>query len=249
MSPARSAAPAIVAAAAAGLMAGVVAQALPAAAAWPGLRAAIAPGTAGIGPAGHIALTFDDGPHRLSTPHFLDLLAERRVRATFFMLGEQIVRAPALAREVLAAGHEIALHGYEHRCLLFRTPTATVADLRRGYDVVTDTLGVRPRWWRPPYGVLTTAALATAKYLGMRPMLWTAWGKDWTWSATPESVVATVNRSLRGGGTVLLHDSDLPGAPGSWQATLGAVPILLDRIEASGWQVGPLATHFPSPIG
>src|ERR1700709_2649978 len=101
-----------------------VAQALPAAAAWPGLRRAIAPGMAGIGRSDHTALTFDDGPHRMSTPRFLDLLAERKVHATFFMLGEQVSRAPALAREVLAAGHEIALHGYEHRCLLFRTPSA-----------------------------------------------------------------------------------------------------------------------------
>ena len=74
-------------------------------------------------------------------------------------------------------------------------------------------------------------------------MLWTAWGRDWTATATRESVVRTVCRSLRGGGTVLLHDSDITAAPGCWRATLAAVPALVEHCRRNGWSVGPLADH------
>jgi peptidoglycan-N-acetylglucosamine deacetylase len=219
------------------------AHAFPAITTWPALRRRVAPGLSGIGAADHVALTFDDGPHRMSTPRFLEMLATLGVRATFFMLGSQVERAPGLAREVAAAGHEIGLHGYDHRCLLARTPAATFADLRRGHDILADTLGEAPRWWRPPYGVLTTAALAASRRLDMKPVLWTAWGRDWRAAATADSVLADVCRSLTGGGTVLLHDSDITAAPGCWRSTLGAVPRLIERCHERGWASGPLSEH------
>lgn len=221
----------------------VVGQAVPAVASWPLLRRHVSPGMAGMGTPHHVALTFDDGPHHLATPRLLDILAAHDLQATFFMLGSEIDRRPALAREVAAAGHEIALHGYAHRCLIARTPNGTFTDLRRGYDTITDVLGEAPRWWRPPYGVLTTAALVASRRLNMQPMLWTAWGRDWTATATPESVLATVSRSLRGGGTVLLHDSDVTAAPECWRSMLGAVPRLIDRCRQAGWSIGPLSEH------
>jgi peptidoglycan/xylan/chitin deacetylase (PgdA/CDA1 family) len=73
------------------------------------------PGLAGLGRPGHVALTFDDGPDPAATPHVLELLEARGVRATFFMLGEQAARSPGLAAEVAAAGHEVAVHGWDLR--------------------------------------------------------------------------------------------------------------------------------------
>jgi peptidoglycan/xylan/chitin deacetylase (PgdA/CDA1 family) len=156
-----------------------------------------------------------------------------------------LVRAPELGRELVAAGHEIALHGWGHRCLLARGPRGTRDDLARGYDVIADITGAPPRWYRPPYGVLTTPAINVAGRLGLTPVLWSAWGLDWTSNATPASVLATVRRDLAGGGTVLLHDSDCTSAPGSWRATLGALPALIEGIRASGLAVGPLGAHGP----
>jgi peptidoglycan/xylan/chitin deacetylase (PgdA/CDA1 family) len=108
--------------------------------------------------------------------------------------------------------------------------------------------GQRPRWYRPPYGVLTTAALYACRRLDLTPVLWTAWGRDWEASATPESIRGTVIGKLRGGGTVLLHDSDCTSAPDSWRRTLGALPALLDDIRAYGLTVGPLAAHSPLSV-
>ncbi|HEX5401677.1 MAG TPA: polysaccharide deacetylase family protein [Pseudonocardiaceae bacterium] len=221
----------------------VTAHALPATTFWPPLRARFLPALAGIGAAHHVALTFDDGPHPRSTPFFLRELDRRGVRATFFLLGSELARNPRLAAEMAAAGHEIAVHGWHHRRLVWYGPGRTYDELARARDLVTATTGSRPTWFRPPYGVLTTAALLAAHRLDMRPVLWTCWGWDWSSKSTPDSVVATVTKSLTGGGTVLLHDSDVTSAVGSWRATLGALPRLLDECARQGWTVGQLRDH------
>jgi peptidoglycan-N-acetylglucosamine deacetylase len=222
---------------------GLAYHAGPALAAIGPLRNRYTPGLAGTGDPGHVALTFDDGPHPASTPRFLTELARLDVRATFFLTGRWAVRVPALAAEIVAAGHEVAVHGYGHRCLLLRGPRATYEDLARGRAAVAEATGAAPRWYRPPYGVLTGTALATAARLRLTPVLWTAWGEDWAAGMTPESVTRTVLADLTGGGTVLLHDSDATSVPGSWRATLGALPRIVDAVRERGLRVGPLAEH------
>lgn len=223
--------------------AAVFAQMTPALSSIAPVRNRLLPSLAGRGAPGHVALTFDDGPDPVATPLFLQLLAKRQVKATFFLLGCMVERAPGLAREISEAGHEVALHGYTHRVLCRRGWMSTQDDLKRGFDLVAETIGRPPRWYRPPYGVLTTAAHVVAGRLGMRTVLWTAWGRDWTSRATPESVQALVERDLRGGGTILLHDSDCTAKPQAWRSTLGALPHLLDTIATRGWRVGPLSEH------
>jgi peptidoglycan/xylan/chitin deacetylase (PgdA/CDA1 family) len=124
--------------------------------------------------------------------------------------------------------------------------TATWRDLTRGAAVITDVAGVRPSW-RPPYGVPSTAAVVAARRLGLTPVLWTCWGRDWARTATPASVERAVLRRLIGGATVLLHDSDEYAAPRSWEATLGALPAILTACRVRGWEVGPLGDHFGRP--
>lgn len=217
-----------------------IAHAGPALASIAPLRQRCAPRLAGSGLPDRVALTFDDGPDPLYTPRLLRLLDDLGVTATFFLLGNMLERQPQLGRDIVAAGHEIGLHGYQHRVLLRVGPAATYADLAQGRDIIEEVTGVAVTWWRPPYGVLTGPALASAAALGLRPVLWTAWGKDWTSHATAASVLATVESGLRPGGTVLLHDSDCTSAPGSSAATLAALPTLVERIRARGLTPGPL---------
>lgn len=207
------------------------------------LRNRVMPRLSGQGRPDHVALTFDDGPDQLSTPHFLRLLEARGVRATFFLLGSMLARSPGLAKEMAAAGHEIAIHGWAHRPLLLRGHRATCDDLARARDAVAETVGKVPRLFRPPYGVMSTSAHLACRRLGLTPVLWTAWGEDWRGRATPRTVYDTVTRDLHGGGTILLHDSDCTSASGSWHRTLGALPALLDSCEERGLHVGPLRDH------
>ena len=198
---------------------------------------------AGEGDPRHVALTFDDGPDPAITPEVARLLGERGVSATFFVLGEMAVRAPGLVADLAAAGHEIGVHGWEHRYLTLRGPRATLDDIRRATELIEGAAGRRPRLFRPPYGVLTGGALAAARRLGLTPVLWGAWGREWAPGATPESVYASLAARLHGGVTVLLHDSDCTSPPGSARAALGALPRLLDACADQGLEVGPLGQH------
>ncbi|AEW97334.1 MULTISPECIES: polysaccharide deacetylase family protein [Streptomycetaceae] len=201
------------------------------------------PRLSGHGRPDHVALTFDDGPDPLSTPLFLRALEGLGVKATFFVLGSMARRSPGLLREMAAAGHEIGVHGWHHRPLLLRGPRATHDDFARARDEVAAITGERPSLFRPPYGVMSAAAHLAARRLGLTPVLWTAWGEDWTRRATAHSVYRTVAADLRGGATVLLHDSDCTSAPGAWRSALGALPMLLDTCVRRGLEVGPLREH------
>ncbi|SEN38783.1 polysaccharide deacetylase family protein [Actinacidiphila rubida] len=207
------------------------------------LRNRTMPRLSGQGRPDHVALTFDDGPDHLSTPHFLTALQRRELSATFFLLGSMLARSPGLAKEMADAGHEIGIHGWYHSPLLVRGPRATYDDLARARDDLARVTGRPPVLFRPPYGVMTTAAHLACRRLGLTPVLWTCWGEDWRKRATPRSVEDTVLRDLRGGGTILLHDSDCTSATGSWRTTLRALPRILDTCQERGWQVGPLREH------
>ena len=226
------------------LAAGVaVAQAGPGITALRPVRTALFPRLSGCGAADHVAITFDDGPDPAATPHFLDVLASQRLHATFFMLGSMVDRAPGLAAEVAAAGHEVGVHGFDHRYLPLRGPRATRDDLTRARDSVAAATGSVPALFRPPYGVLSTAALVTARGLGLTPVLWTAWGREWAAGSNPGTVYATLAADVTGGGTVLLHDSDCTSPAGSWRAGLGALPLLLEYCARQGLRVGPVREH------
>jgi peptidoglycan-N-acetylglucosamine deacetylase len=210
------------------------------------VRRALFPALSGIGAADHVALTFDDGPDPASTPRFIELLESRQVRATFFLLGAMTVRAPQLAARLAAAGHEIGVHGWEHRYLPLRGPRATYADIKRARDTIARVTGVIPRFYRPPYGVLSSAALAATRRLGLTPVLWTRCGWEWRPDATPESVYAALTRGGLdglGGATVLLHDSDCTSPAGSALAALGATARLVDDCRQRGLRVGPVGGH------
>ncbi|RJQ85084.1 polysaccharide deacetylase family protein [Amycolatopsis panacis] len=209
----------------------------------PAIRAVLAPALSGRGDPGHVALTFDDGPNPESTPKFLQVLADLDVRATFFVLGSELDRSPWLGREIAAAGHEIAVHGWTHRCFLRLRSAVLHDELARTVDLIHQVTGTRPRWLRAPYGVFSAGSLVSARKLGLQPILWTTWGFDWTRRATARSVVRTVGRKLDGGGTILLHDSDVAAAPGAWRSALGALPVLVSECRARGLGLGPLAGH------
>jgi peptidoglycan-N-acetylglucosamine deacetylase len=230
----------LLAAAAAGV---AVAQAGPGVTGFGPVRSVAFRRLAGTGDPGHVALTFDDGPDPATTPAFLRVLADHGVRATFFMLGSLVARAPGLAAEVAAAGHEIGVHGWDHRYLPARGPAATRSDLTRATELIADVTGARPWLFRPPYGVLSGLSLLTARNLGLTPLLWGAWGREWAAAATGETVLRTLRRGLDGGVTVLLHDSGAIAPPGSWEAALAAVPPLLDECANRGLRVGTVAEH------
>lgn len=190
-------------------------------------------------------LTFDDGPHPQGTPAVMDALDRGGARATFFLVGEQVRREPSLAAELVSAGHTVELHGDRHRNHLRLSPAGAADDLRRGAEAIAEATGRRPRYHRPPYGIYSAGSLAATWRLGFTPLLWSRWGRDWCADATAEAIAELVCADAHPGDILLLHDSDAYSSPGSWRATAGAVPIIIDSLARQ--QLGSMT--LPCPAG
>jgi peptidoglycan/xylan/chitin deacetylase (PgdA/CDA1 family) len=190
---------------------------------------------------GTVALTFDDGPHPAGTPAVLDALATEGVRATFFLVGEQVLRSPGLAGEVAAAGHAVAIHGHRHRNLLRVGRRALADDLDRAAEAIARHAGVVATLHRPPYGIYSHTALRAVRDRGWSPVLWSRWGRDWRRRATAPSIASELTGRVGEGDVLLLHDADDYGAPGSWRTTAAALPWVLEAVARRGLTFAPIA--------
>jgi peptidoglycan-N-acetylglucosamine deacetylase len=159
------------------------------------------------------------------------------------MLGTRARAAGSLVAEVADAGHEVAVHGDEHRNMLRRTPRGAADDILRCRDTLADATGVAPTWFRPPFGIQSYSSVRGARRAGLTTVLWTTWGRDWRKEATPQTITDDVLRRYVEGGTVLLHDTDGESYPGSWRNTLGSLDLLAEGFASRGLEVGPLADH------
>lgn len=209
-----------------------------------------APGSVGQ----QVALTFDDGPTELFTPGLLDVLERNGIRATFFMIGALVERHPDLVRRVVAAGHEIGNHTYDHVSAAVQTAPRVRDGVLRGSDSIERVTGTRPRWLRPPRGEITTATLAAAREAGLEVALWSV-----NRGSVPDDDSAAVGHhlatSLRPGSVVGLHDgigrSSWVGHPDQHlitrrRAELDALPNVLAAWTAAGYRFQTLGELIPS---
>ena len=181
-----------------------------------------------------VALTFDDGPHPQGTPIVLEILREADAHATFFLVGEQVARRPALAAEIIAAGHRVELHCHRHRNALRLTARQFLDDAERARETIEGVTGQAVADHRPPYGIYRGSALRAVRRRGWRPVLWSRWGKDWRGGTTARSIARRATASIGDGDIVLLHDADYYSAPGSWARTAAALPIILEELGNRG---------------
>lgn len=161
------------------------------------------------------AITFDDGPGP-TTPEVLDVLAREGVRATFFVLGRQVDRYPEVVRRMVADGHQVANHGYDHGILIFRGARHVGDQLRRTERAIERAVGsdATSRLFRAPHGFRGPATALGSRRAGYRMAAWTAGVFD---SAEPGAAVIArrASQALAPGTILLLHDADgwAPGRP------------------------------------
>jgi peptidoglycan/xylan/chitin deacetylase (PgdA/CDA1 family) len=188
-------------------------------------------------PGRRVALTFDDGPDPDATPAVLEALAVARVRATFFLVGEQLLVHHELGGEVARAGHELGLHGFHH--VEHDELSDSRDDLMRGLDAVEAATGTRPRLFRPPYGRFSEASYAACRELGLDPVYWSAWGFDWE-AIDPERIADLATRDLEAGDILLLHDSPRYAYRSSARPTAEALPAIAAATRDRGLELGPV---------
>lgn len=177
-----------------------------------------------------LALTFDDGPSE-STPEILDILARHNVTATFFQCGANVDRLPAIARAVAQAGHEIGNHSYSHPYLFLCNPAGIENDLRRAQDSIELHAGIRPVWFRAPYGARWFGLGRAQRRLELTGVMWSAIGYDWKLGAN--EVTAHMTAKASNGAILCLHDGrelqPKPDVHATVEAVRRLVPELLDR--------------------
>lgn len=180
---------------------------------------------------GEVVLTFDDGPRPESTPRVLQALAAHCTRATFFVNGEPLRRWPSLARDMVAQGHSVGMHGFGHHFFDQMEPALQLADLQAMQQAFREVLGSEPAAYRFPYLAETKtlrAALAAARVTVMSV---DAGADDWLPDQTPQMLADRLLQRLQasGGGIVLLHDAQ--------DQTAAALPLMLQRLKEQGYRV------------
>ena len=175
-----------------------------------------------------VAMTFDDGPHPRNTPVLLDMLRERGIRATFYVIGRNVERYPQLVIRMRDEGHEVGNHTWTHPFLTKHGDARVIQELDRTTAAIYKATGKVPVTMRPPYGAMNARQrLMVHERRNMPTILWSVDPQDWRKPGA--AVVADrILSQTRPGGIVLSHDIHSP--------TINAMPRTLDGLKARGFQ-------------
>ena len=180
-----------------------------------------------------LAITIDDGPDPRITPRVLELLAERRAKATFFCIGERVQRYAELAREMVRRGHSVENHSQRHlNHFSLLGPRSLVAEIERAQDTIGITTGQQPLFFRAPAGLRSPFLDPVLSRLGLRLASWTRRGFD-TVNSRAEAVLGKLTRGLGAGDILLLHDGHAALTGEGVPVVLEVLPRLLDAVAAA----------------
>jgi peptidoglycan/xylan/chitin deacetylase (PgdA/CDA1 family) len=184
-------------------------------------------------PSKKLALTYDDGPSDAYTVPLLEVLSKHNVRATFFLIGRYVQQLPHLAREMAEAGHVVGNHTYTHPQLIFESRTQIRAQITACRNILNDALGEHSNLFRPPFGGRRPAVMRIAREEGLEPVMWSVTGYDWN-PTTSERIERHVERQLRGGDVILLHDGGHREMGVDRAATVAATDRLIKKLKEQG---------------
>jgi len=187
-----------------------------------------------------VVLTFDDGPAPLFTGKILDILAERRIAATFFLCGQNVERHPEIARRIVREGHTIGNHTYSHPFLCPRSRKFMAGEIDRAQEAIERVTGVRPTLFRPPYGARWFGLMPVLRQRGLKMVMWSVMGFDWKYKT--QAIIRATTRRLHPGAVILLHDGhEQPPAGGIDQSsTVEALPAIIDAATRIGLSFVPI---------
>ncbi|MDJ0735222.1 MAG: polysaccharide deacetylase family protein [Nostocaceae cyanobacterium] len=177
-----------------------------------------------------IALTIDDGPWEPTTSQMLDILKENNVKATFFWVGKAVKQNPEIAKRVVAEGHAIGNHTWNHPYKRM-SPTTAKSEIEKTADIIYKTTGVKTSLFRPPGGYLNNGLAAYAKSQKYAVVMWSQTSADTDPRAKPQVFVKNVLRDAKPGGIVLMHDGG-----GDRSRTVTALPKMIAGLKQQGYR-------------
>jgi peptidoglycan/xylan/chitin deacetylase (PgdA/CDA1 family) len=184
-----------------------------------------------------VALTFDDGPSPIWTPQVLDELKKAEVKATFFMLGSHVERYPAIARRVLAEGHEIGNHTYDHHVLIYYKMEELEKEIQEAEDAIKAVTGQSPRYFRPPKAWLSSREKKKIEEMGYKIVLWSLNSKDWV-TFHDKQITSYILKRIQPGDIILFHDSGgvFTAEGGNRAQTVKTIPRLVRKLKERGYR-------------
>jgi len=153
-----------------------------------------------------VQMTFDDGPHPIATPKVLQVLKSRNIKATFFLLGQNVQKFPDLVHEIQAEGHLIGNHSYTHNNLLFKNKNFVRTEIMQTKEILEEIIGTHSHYFRPPYGYFDYSTLAVLRDLDLTCVLWNIDSKDYK-PNSQMNIAKRVVRKTQNGSILLLHDN------------------------------------------
>jgi peptidoglycan-N-acetylglucosamine deacetylase len=192
-----------------------------------------------------VCLSFDDGPDPVSTPALLTLLRRYRIRAVFFVTGERAQRHPTLIKALLADGHSIGNHSYSHDNFIMFRSCATLIEEIESTQRVLGAHGFRPRFFRPPVGIMTPRYIKALRQTGLIAVTFSRRAGD-RGNRNIRGLAGRILRRLRPGDIVLLHDT-APRRTGDLQLWLHEVEQLISGIGQRQMTIVPMETLIGQP--
>jgi peptidoglycan/xylan/chitin deacetylase (PgdA/CDA1 family) len=187
-----------------------------------------------------VALTFDDGPDARSTPALLEILRAHEIEAAFFVIGKKVEADPQLANRILREGHLLENHSHAHSYATnFYSPSKLMAELARAQSTIEKLTGTTPRFFRPPVGLSNPNTFRAAAALRLKVIGWNIRSLD-TRSTDPEQIVRRIERRLRPGAIILLHDGNIPA-----NRLVATVKLLLAKLREHGYEIVRLDRMLP----
>lgn len=185
----------------------------------------------------YAALTFDDGPDAIYTPEILDILKEKKVKATFFLVGKNVKDYPKIAQRIAEDGHNIGNHTYSHKSLIPLSSRKTVSEIKDAEKVIEEVTGIRTTLFRPPRGVYSKFSRKFLKDERYTIVLWNLSAVDWA-ELAPSNIVKNVTKKAEPGAIILLHDSGdlITHKGGDRSATVEALPDIIDNLRKNGYE-------------
>ena len=182
-----------------------------------------------------LALTYDDGPNDPYTGQLMEVLERHGAKATFFLLGRFVEERPDIARALVAAGHAIGNHSWDHPNLIFASAAETIRQIARTQQAIIDATGVEPVLFRPPFGGRRPGSLRIARSLGLEPVMWNVSCYDWK-PISAEEIASRAERQIRGGNVILLHDGEFHRIGVDRRRSIEATERILARYKGEGYE-------------
>jgi len=183
-----------------------------------------------------IALTFDDGPNEPYTSQVLNMLGQYKIKATFFVIGQNARRYPEVCRRIVAAGNVIANHSYHHhKSLCLRRGKAAARDIELAHQTIYECTGFEPKLFRPPYGFRTPWLMRTVRHLGYTVVTWDNMTGDWKANKSGEEIGQTVVQRAKPGSVIVLHDGRDSRPSYDRSQMLQALPFIIETLKERGF--------------